>query len=172
MSGFRLAPILMTLSNCSASCNNNTLIAYSFCAGIADWIRKITHNLEVLTIVLLWHSFLIIILTTYYHWQKGCPSSVDVRDVQEGMFVTWCILQDEWLKRLIKTRGCAPENFSLRVVQLQSIGRHPSRNLIGTDGHCLAEGVSPGSSLPDLNRFRYPPSVRRNRLNNCAFSTS
>jgi len=37
---------------------------------------------------------------------------------------------------MLSTRGSAPENFSLRVVQLQSIARHPSRNLIETDGHC------------------------------------
>ena len=34
-------------------------------------------------------------------------------------------------------------------LQLQSIGRHPSRNLIDTDGHCLAEvGRICGSAKP------------------------
>jgi len=40
---------------------------------------------------------------------------------------------------MLSTRRCAPENFSLGVIQLQSIGRHPSRNLIDTDGLYLAE---------------------------------
>jgi len=38
---------------------------------------------------------------------------------------------------MLSTRRCAPENFSLGVIQLQLIGCHPSRNLIDTDGHFL-----------------------------------
>jgi len=38
---------------------------------------------------------------------------------------------------MLSMRGCAP-NFSLGVIQLQSIVRHPSRNLIDADGHYLA----------------------------------
>ena len=40
---------------------------------------------------------------------------------------------------MLSTRRCAPENFSLGVIQLQSIGCHPSRNLIDTDKHFIAE---------------------------------
>ena len=40
---------------------------------------------------------------------------------------------------MLSTRRCAPENFSLGVIQLQPIGCYPSRNLIDTDGHFLAQ---------------------------------
>ena len=40
---------------------------------------------------------------------------------------------------MLSMRRCAPENFSLGVIQLQPFGCHPSRNLIDTDGHYLAE---------------------------------
>ena len=46
-------------------------------------------------------------------------------------------------------RRCAPQNFSLGVIQLQPIGCHPSRSLIDTDGHFLAEvGGICGSAKP------------------------
>jgi len=55
---------------------------------------------------------------------------------------------------MLSTRRCAPENFSLGVIQLQLIGCHPSRNLIDTDGHFLAEvGRICGSAKPvDLSK--------------------
>jgi len=57
---------------------------------------------------------------------------------------------------MLSTRGSAPENFSLGVIQLQSIGCHPSRNLTDTDGHFLAEvGRICGSAKPvDLSVVR------------------
>jgi len=57
---------------------------------------------------------------------------------------------------MLSTRRCAPENFSLGVIQLQLIGCHPSRNLIDTDGHFFAEvGRICGSAKPvDLSVVR------------------
>jgi len=50
---------------------------------------------------------------------------------------------------MLSTRRCAPENFSLGVIQLQPIGCHPSRNLIDTDGQFLVEvGRICGSAKP------------------------
>ena len=57
---------------------------------------------------------------------------------------------------MLSTRRYVPENFSLGVIQLQSIECHPSRNLIDTDGHFLAEvGRICGSAKPvDLSVVR------------------
>jgi len=40
---------------------------------------------------------------------------------------------------MLSTKRCAPENFSLGVIQLQPIGCHRRRNLIDTHGHFLAK---------------------------------
>jgi len=54
---------------------------------------------------------------------------------------------------MLSTRRCASENFSLGVIQLQSIGCHPSRNLIDTDGHFIAEvsRICESAKLVDLS---------------------
>jgi len=57
---------------------------------------------------------------------------------------------------MLSTRRRTPEDLSLDVIQLQPIGCHPSRNLIDTDGHFLAEvGRICGSAKPvDLSVVR------------------
>ena len=57
---------------------------------------------------------------------------------------------------MLSTRRCALENFGLGVIQLQPIGCHPSRNLIDTDGHFLAEvsRICGSAKLVDLSVVR------------------
>ena len=80
---------------------------------------------------------------TVHSWQTttGCSTHVPKplgRQCHRVLNVWWTV-PPAWRDLMLSTRRCAPENFSLSVIQLQSIGCHPSRNLIDTDGHFLAE---------------------------------
>ena len=87
------------------------------------------HNFSLYSHLILYltHNVLYFSLTYYYNLQSDKFAN------KERMCV-WDLT--------LSTRRCAPENFSLGVIQLQPIGCHPSRNLIDTDGHFQSSDVT------------------------------